>query len=169
MPALWRDGRRYATNGEAACYDHYDQVFGSSPLYETVADVSSGNGPPAISSPAPGSGTAEGNTGFGRRAVREPRSDHQSQVRRQGEHRVQPLQPPARLDQQLEQLRPQAALAYTPNYIDLRPDAGNFPDRRNGVPDANPLRSSGALGLNDEHAFRFTGATLQWNVSGRRS
>jgi TonB-linked SusC/RagA family outer membrane protein len=161
----------FAVNGALPCYDHYDQVYGNNPLsYETVADVSGGNESTRyfISGTWKKDGGIEGNTGFGRQAIRvnldqiiSPKFDVKvSTVFNRSTHER------GWSNNSNNFAAAGYALPYTPSYIDLRPDAnGVFPRPvGNGAPDANPLQTD-ALALNKENAYRFTGgATLNWNA-----
>ena len=164
----------YASNGELPCYDHYDQVYGNNPLsYETVADVSGGNETTRYFISGTWKRDERHRAGHRLRPPGhpgQPRPDPQPEDRREGEHRLQPLQPPARLDQQLQQLRLRRLRdAVHPSYFDLRSRnaEGNFPKPvGNGAPDANPLQTD-ELALNDEHdqPLHRRRSTVNWNVS----
>ncbi len=167
----------YASNGELPCYNHYDQVFGENPLsYETVADVSGGSETTRyfVSGTWKRDGGIEGNTGFGRQAIRlnldqivSPRVDVKvsTSFNRSNHQR-------GWTNNSNNFASAGYALAYIPSYVDLRPSADGVFSKPlgNGVPSANPLQTD-ALALNDEQAYRFTGGgTLNWNaMAGERS
>ena len=128
-----RPANDYATNGELPCINHYDQVFGNNPLsYETVADVSGGNESTRyfISGTWKKDGGIENNTGFGRQAVRvnldqiiSPKFDVKvSTAFNRSSHQR------GWTNNSNNFASAGYALAYTPSYIDLRPDAnGKLP------------------------------------------
>ena len=152
-----------ANGGQLPYFDLYDQVWHErNPSYELVADVSGGTGATRyfVSGTWKKDQGVEPNTGFGRQGLR---VNFDQRLGRKFDVRVSSVFNRAFHARGWDNNCNNYAcagyfLAYTPSFIDLRPNAdGTFRDPLPGLQQAaNPLQTS-ALALNETETYRFTG------------